>query len=201
MNLTNESIKSITSYRSGLRSAVRALWLGLISPEQFEGEMRSIINRRLNEAFDEGAKQFGVTPDEYTQQEWLFIANTINSEMGHVPGLANDVSMNSKANGGKLTPLLARMDNWIPRYNDVKNRAIAMIGSDVKLEWILGFTSQHCSTCVRLNGKVKRGSQWDSAGILPQNPPNPILECGGWRCQCSLQQTDKPMSRGPLPRR
>jgi hypothetical protein len=26
-----------------------------------------------------------------------------------------------------------------------------------------------------------------------------LLECGGWRCDCSLEDTDEPMTRGRFP--
>ena len=32
----------------------------------------------------------------------------------------------------------------------------------------------------------------------PQNPPNQMLDCGGWRCQCRLEKTDSP-SFGHIP--
>lgn len=192
---------SYSAYRTGLRSIVRGLWSGAISLGQFSDEMRGIINRRLTQAWDEGAAECGIKPDEYTIDEQSALGNAIRSELGYVTEFGLAIQADSQANGGKLQPFFSRVETWANRYNDYKNRAKTMSCQDQKLVWILGATEQHCRTCPRLNGKVKRASFWQSSGIRPQSPPNPSIECGGWRCQCRLELTNEPISKGPLPRR
>jgi hypothetical protein len=106
-------------------------------------------------------------------------------------GLANDPK-------AKLSDADGRLALWKARFDDVRNRAKMILGQDAKLEWIYGDT-EHCDTCARLNGVVKRASFWMSHGVLPQAPPNPRLKCGGWKCQCSLEPTDKRLTRGRMP--
>lgn len=192
---------SYNAYRTGLRSAVRGLWSGALSLEQFYGEMRTLINRRLSEAWDAGAAECGLKPDEYTIDEQIALGRAIRNELGYVTEFGLAINLDSKASGGKLEPFFKRVETWANRYNDVRNQAKVLACADQKLMWVLGATEQHCSTCPRLNGKVKRGSVWQASGIRPQNPPNDSIECGGWRCQCRLEVTDRPVSKGPLPRR
>lgn len=188
---------SINAYRSSLRSIVRGYWSGALSLDQFNDQMVGAINRRLSEAWDEGAAECGIRPDEYTVEEFRALGNAIHAELGHIPPFARDIGQNSKINGGKLGPHLAWVNLWVNRYRDMKNMAKTMACKDAKLIWIYGDT-QHCSTCLALHGKVKRASYWRER-VQPQQPPNSKLECGGWRCQCTLQPTDKPLSKGPLP--
>jgi len=190
---------SISTYRRNLRAAVRGLWTGAISADQFVGVMKADIDRNLTRAWDAGAKECGVKPDEYTDAEHLALAQAILKEQTFVEQFGADIQAGSKANKGKLTPLFRRVELWANRYNDIKNQAKALICKDKKLEWVYGDTV-HCSTCLALHGKIKRASQWQASGIQPQNPPNKNLECGGWKCQCTLRVTDKPVSKGPLPR-
>ena len=144
-NLTDESIvKTISTYKRSLRSNVRGLWSGVLSIEQFESAIRSTITRGINQAFAEGAKEFGIKPNEFSQEELAFINKTINDEMKFLPGLTFSIIENSKAEGGKLQPLLNRLENWSNRYLDVVNRARTMVGWDLKLMWHLGPTSKHC---------------------------------------------------------
>ncbi len=96
----------------------------------------------------------------------------------------------------RLRAASSRLPMWINRYTEVVNTAKTMACANQKLKWVLGDTD-HCNSCLSLSGKVKRGKFWLSSGILPQSRQ---LECGGFNCQCSLQQTDDPVSRGPLPR-
>lgn len=89
----------------------------------------------------------------------------------------------------------SRLPMWINRYNEVMNTAKLMAGENVKLMWVLGKT-EHCSSCLKLAGKVKRKREWLAAGIQPQSRS---LECGGFNCQCSLQPTSARASPGRLP--
>jgi hypothetical protein len=59
-----------------------------------------------------------------------------------------------------------------------------------------GFVVHNCNDCLKLEGKVKRASVWEASGIRPQSH---ALECRGYNCQCSLEETNEPLSRGPLP--
>ena len=89
----------------------------------------------------------------------------------------------------------SRIPMWTNRYTEVMNTAKVMAGGDRKLKWVLGPT-EHCSSCMKLAGKVKRGSMWVASGIQPQSRS---LECGGYNCQCSLQPTTDRASPGRLP--
>lgn len=189
----------IDNYRTTLRSAVRGYWSGAMDLDQFFETVRTAMNRRLTQAFEEGAAECGIKPDEFTPDEQLALGNAIADELSHVQSLAVAINQSSKLNKGKLTPLLGRVENWVSRYTDLKNLGKIMACKDQKLVWIYGDT-EHCDTCAKLHGKVKRASQWRASGIRPQHPPNPMLECQGWRCQCVLMSTDEPISKGPLPR-
>jgi hypothetical protein len=173
----------------------------VIDLNQFFDQARTVMNRRLSQAWDEGAAECDVLPDEFTVEEQIALGNAIRDELAQLPGFALRIDQNSKANDGKLGPLLERVDDlWVNRYNDFSNQAKVLSCKDEKLLWVLGPTEKHCRTCPRLNGKVKRGSTWEASGIRPQNPPNNSLECGGWNCLCELKPTDRAISKGPLPR-
>ena len=86
-----------------------------------------------------------------------------------------------------INAFINRAEIWANRYNDVVNRSI-VVTKEQKLLWVFGDTD-HCTTCEQLNGIVALSSIWEDLGVHPQNPPNDKLECGGWRCQCTLIPT------------
>ena len=96
----------------------------------------------------------------------------------------------------KLRTAMSRIPMWANRYREVMNTAKTMAGADRKLKWTLGPT-EHCESCSKLAGKVKRGSFWIASGIQPQSR---ALACGGWACQCFLSPTTERASPGRLPR-
>ena len=184
---------SVSSYQANLRSAVRGFYNGTLSQGQFTDAMESSIRRGLTRAWIEGAKVCGVKQDELTEDELDALQSAIESEFGYIDNFASGIEESEK-----LAALYSRLTKWTNRYTDIENRAKTMACADEKLEWELGAVERHCSTCPRLHGKVKRGSQWTKLGIHPQRPPNACLECGGWKCKCRLKRTDKPVSRGSL---
>jgi hypothetical protein len=192
-----EQSRRADSYRRNIRAATRALWLGAMDFDQFFAAMETAIRMGIPQAWHEGARECGVQPSELTSEERLAMQRAVLDELNYVTDFGLVIEAGSKANGGKLTPLMNRAALWVNRYKDITNRAKTMACGDQKLMWVLGKTKEHCASCLKLNGKVKRASQWDRAGIRPQHPD---LECGGWRCECSFEPTDEPMSKGPLPR-
>jgi len=145
----------------------------------------------------------GVQPSELTPEERLAMQSAIYSEINELDGFAVLIEQGSKANGGKLAPLLQRAELWAGRYDDVVNRAKLMAGKDQKLQWTINYTrvvKVNCPSCLKLSGKIKRASYWQREDVHPQQPPNPKLECEGWQCGCGLVPTDEPCTPGPLPK-
>lgn len=187
------------SMKLGIRSAVRGLWKGVFTTHQFVDAMVSTLDRRLTQAWREGASQCGIRPDEMTREEEVQLRTFINGQIAFLPGLASDIINGSKGQGDSLPKLMARSDLWARQYLTAKNKGAAMACADQKMEWVLGKTEKHCNTCSRLSGKVKRMSFW-AENVMPQGFPNSKLECLGGHCDCRLTPTTAPLSRGPLPK-
>ena len=185
-------------YLADLRSIAYGFWNGTFNQAAFQDLMFNAIDRWLTIAWQEGAKQVGILPDEITPTEQVKLMTVIFREYSFVPGLAAFIIQNSKANNGSRAVVYQRIATWANRYADVVNRAKAEAEKDPKLRWVVGPTSDSCRTCQRLNGKIKRASWWRD-NVMPQQPDNPNLECRGFRCLCSLEPTDEPMSRGRMP--
>lgn len=186
---------SEANYKKQIRAAVRGLWTGAFTFEDFDEIMKGTIRRGMTQAWIEGAKPCGITLEDLSDAESLALAQIISSQFDYIDGFRDFVDANSKVNKGKLGQGLARAELWINRYGEARNQAKAMACSDRKLKWqINAKCREHCKSCTRLNGKVKRGSYWQKT-IMPRSKN---LECGGWRCCCELIPTDDPISKGKL---
>jgi hypothetical protein len=188
----------IDAYRRAIRGAVRGFWSGVLDYGEFWDMMDTVTTDGLTNAWNEGARECGVLPDEMTQEERVELGRAIAYEKQWISGFAAAIEKNDKASGGQLEPLFQRAKIWIGRWEGVRAKAMAMACKDKKLKWIFG-DAQHCVSCEKLNGRVKRASYWNEKGILPRVHNAPYLACGGWLCRCTLVPTDEPMSKGPLP--
>lgn len=130
------------------------------------------------------------------EPEWQdMLDGIIADERSHIPDLAGWISETedkAKNIDEAWTKVHDRIDLWVNRYADVRNQAKIMTAEDKdKYEWVLGATEQHCVTCAGLNGIVATAKMWQDADVKPQSPPNGYLSCGGWKCDCSLEPTNK----------
>jgi hypothetical protein len=125
----------------------------------------------------------------------------VEGEQGYVEQLSRDI-IDAKIDEKPLDGLLSRVQLWANRWNDVYNAAQVTITAEFggKLQWHLGKTEQHCPSCAALDGIVAFATEWEASGVHPQGAPNDALECGGWRCDCSLVQTDRRRSPRALDR-
>lgn len=191
--------KNTGQYSRAIRAAVRGLWSGALSYEQFYDAMYTAIQYHVPLAWYAGAKACGILPNELTQAERVEMARSINYELQWIEGFAVAIQENSKADGGALQPLFTRSKIWIGRWEGIKSQAMAMACADKKLKWVQGPSEQGCKSCTKLNGKIKRASVWNEQGILPRVHGSEKLACRGFRCLCTLVPTDEPASKGPLP--
>ena len=194
-----ESKAAASKYESEIRFASSALWNGHINPTIFILRMFSITRRGLEDAFERGMKSVGIDPSDITPNERLQFGEWLTDEQTHIVSLANFIQNNRREFGGNWKKISNRIKLWGKRFRDIRNKSRTLGGLNAKLEWRLGLTEKNCKSCSRLNGKVKRASWWAENEVYPQNPPNDKLECKGWKCDCDLDPTDKPLTRGRMP--
>jgi len=182
-------------FRSAVHSAIYGLWNGALSEADFISMFEDTIDIGLRRAWREGMAQVGLDWEDRTMEEEMALSELIIEQWSHVPGVASWLSENSKAEGKLFRETKYREDMWVNAYQQAYNKALQMASNDPKMEWVLGATEQHCSDCSKYAGKVKRASYWQKIGAVPQSPS---LSCKGIHCDCRLEPTSKPLSRGYL---
>lgn len=165
-----------------------------ISQDAFIDGMAVVVQEQLTRAFREALRQNDMDPElvnDYGEGYGDELMTMILREFEFVDGYAADI-VAARAAGSGFEQFQTRAAIWANRYAEAVNRANELIAeaNGNNLMWVYGDT-EHCETCQALNGIVAPASTWMQLSIHPQEPPNDILECGGWRCQCRLEPTDK----------
>lgn len=194
------AVKTEAYYDRVLERGVRDLYNGRITADELLDTMIRLLDEQMRRAWNEGMRQNGLDPAQDMTDEWeTQLQGIIDGEFSHVEQFITDVET-ARDTGAPIDPLLSRAQLWAGRYADVVNQSIlATAEPKDKYEWIYGDT-QHCTTCEALNGLVASAAEWEQSGFRPQSPPNDMLECGGWRCQCRLEPTDRRRSPDVLTR-
>jgi hypothetical protein len=188
---------SLSSFKSSIYASSRGLWSGQLDSLSFADSIFSNLRRGYTQAFQEGAKQCGVLPDEITEVETEVLNGMIGDANQYVGGLADYISTHSKALGFSFEEIKPRLSLWVNRYEEVKAKAQGMACGDKKLKWLID-GGEHCRTCLKLNGRVHRASVWNSHNIAPRMITDK-LHCHGYNCKCRFEETKEPATRGRFP--
>lgn len=180
-------VKTPDYYARVMWEAVRELYAGDIEAYDFEEVMLRLISEQLRKAWNEGMRQLELDPEtDQTEEGEAYLQEIMASELDYVGQLAEDILAAAEKQTG-TEEFRARVDIWVGRYADTTTEAILFYSNkNQRLVWRFGATEKHCRTCEQLNGTVAFASEWETAGVQPQSPPNALLECGGWQCDCSL---------------
>jgi hypothetical protein len=190
--LAERGVKTAAYMSRVIDTLVRDLYNGVIESDEFNTELADLIENQFRRAFNEGMRNNGLDPAKDMTDEWeAEYQRMVTAQYEFIERFAKDILEGSEK-GQSKDEFMARADLWANQYESVVNEA-QLITADKKqkYKWTLGATEEHCSTCSRLNGIIAYAEEWEQAGFHPQRPPNELLECGGWRCDCSLEPTDK----------
>jgi hypothetical protein len=195
-----EFLKSIEQYDRQLWEYALALYRGGDAGE-FIDKFTAAITNQLTRAWNEGSRSVGVEPEDMSDEDRAYLKEIIDSEYEHVLDLGTAIeAAQDKTLEEFRQSFRSRIDLWVNRYTDTTNKAKVYFGDRTRLEWKLGETENHCDTCAALNGIVAFAFEWEQSGVKPQSPPNDVLACGGWQCDCRLEVTDKRRSPNALQR-
>lgn len=188
-----DALKTVDYYERALNRAVLDFYRGDSDAGEFIDEMIRLIEGQFERAWNEGSRAVGVDPKEHTEEDDAELQDRIDKEEDHVLDYAEAIEQ-ARINGDPLAPLQSRVQLWVNRYNEIVNDAKLWFSrASQRFEWIYGDT-QHCTTCLELNGIVATADAWNESGFQPQAAPNDMLECGGWKCQCRLELTKKELT-------
>lgn len=194
-------LKTVAGYRAALRAAGRGFWAGTFSYDEFIDAFVTAIDVHFPRAWGEGMKAVGLSyPEDATLEERNALDKLRINEKSYIDGFANAIEAASKANGGKLADVYARIEKWVVRYNGIKSQAMQMASNDPKLMFVRS-AADSCDDCIRLDGQVRRASVWRKLNIRPQSPRLACMKKakGVPVCKCKFLPTEAPVTRGKMP--
>jgi len=182
-------------YRYDLVQAARAFWDGG-SLDEWITEMDQVVQEGLWRAWLQGAASVGVEEGDLNEEEQARFGEIVNEQMSYIDAFGFFIQ-DLRQREQSFDAVLTRLELWANTYTEVVNEARVVAGRDTKLKWVLGpVKTEHCESCLKLEGRVYRASTWDKFDIRPQHP---LLTCGGWNCACTLRPTDEPCDKGRPP--
>ena len=173
----------LSGYEGDLQGLIQELLRGghRLSKSDFRRDMKGQIRDYAREGFRVAWEEGGGDVAEAKPDELGKIQDWTKEQQGFV----NDFSDWLTAKDSDLDAVPGRVAFWVAAFlsflNDIKTLAMG----DPMGEWEYGDT-EHCDTCLELNGQRHRVSWFTERGYYPRKP-GAELDCGGYRCQCQVK--------------
>jgi len=121
--------------------------------------------------------------DRMTIDEWI-AAQTIFA-LGLAQAMADAKQAEGDAKIKADAEVERRLAMWAAALMVLRVQGLASAQADMMVTWKYGET-EHCDTCLNLNGQQHRLSWFTDKGFIPREPGSATLKCGGYNCQCGL---------------
>lgn len=162
------------------------------SAEQHKAKLTALLGSIAWLAYQSGMERGGITDPakQMTAADNAYIAAWITGQAVFVPALADAIAeYQAMPPGDEKTAERERMENrialWVATLAVLIARGYASAQADKMGVWRYGDTD-HCDTCLGLNGKRARLSWFVENGYIPREPGSETLSCHGYRCKCTI---------------
>ena len=165
---------------------------GNLKRSSFTEQMRQAIIDDATLAYQEGMREGGSKDPEadYSSRDKKLVNGWIVTQASYINEFVDGAIAANKETGDARTKarndMMDRAQLWVDNLNALGNLGTASRKGDMMVGWSVGST-EHCPTCLGLNGKTAKLSWFVSRGLIPQMRGNPNLKCKGYKCQCKLK--------------
>ena len=166
---------------------------GNLKRSSFAEQMRQAIIDDATLAYQEGMREGGSRDPEsdYSSRDMKLVNGWIVTQASYINEFVDGAIAANKETGDARTKarndMMDRAQLWADNLNALGNLGTASRKGDMMVGWSVGPT-EHCPTCLGLNGKTAKLSWFVSRGLIPQMRGNPNLKCKGYKCQCKLKE-------------
>lgn len=145
--------------------------------------LRSVLTKHGRQATIEGLKTGGVEAEILEGDDLDTFLKWSAEQSGYVTNLTARI-WNS---GLTEAQIYSSVESWASKsLASAYQNGLMSADANGMYQWELGATEKHCDTCARLNKQVHRLKDWVARDLKPGSSK---LDCGGWRCDCSLSKT------------
>lgn len=186
------TIKSIAQvvreYRDELTNIVYDVFNGRSDATDMRRAHKALLKSHAEPVYIEGMNEGGLKEEDFDEDDLAQIEEDVGDWLGkqidEVNGFAKDTAAAAKDKDLRHA-ILDRLEMWVDSLRTLGDMGKAYALKSEKGEWRYGDT-EHCDTCLKLNGKVHRVSWFLDRGYIPGENGSETLDCKGFKCQCGI---------------
>lgn len=178
-----------TKYNDELTNAVFDVWNGHSSAIDLRRAHKAMLKDFAPQVYEEGLREGGFDDIDDEDQAVMdeMVGDWLGGQFEHINSFAKDVEA-IKGNKDERPKIIDRVAQWVDSLRSLGHLGKAYALKNERGQWVLGETEQHCETCLKLSKmKAHRLSWFTERGYIPRQNGSETLECGGWVCDCEIQ--------------
>jgi hypothetical protein len=180
----------VTQYYADMTALADMAYAGDIDEFEYRQEQERMTTAVLLALFLlAGGNQGTPAGAQFLEEQQAMIRDSTQALAGDLFDGRYSASENKTAEAARGS-LLSRLELWTFNMGAAFYigliTAVTALAAEPSYQWVLGRTEKHCSTCLEQNGQVRTRSEWAIWAADGVHPQGRGLECGGWRCDCSL---------------
>lgn len=149
--------------------------------------MRALVKTAVEDAYFSGLQEGGVSPDEMDAEDAQNIVQLDLTQQDYVKPFSDDVRKAARLGTAEAkNAIIGRIDLWAASIAAAGQAGLNSAKANEMVVWRLGETEEHCRTCAQLDGQRHRRKWFVDKNYLPRTP-GAAMDCGGWRCLCTLE--------------
>jgi hypothetical protein len=191
------AVKSVETladdYEVQITEAAADVFNGDSTSSTFAAKLRALIKRDAEDMYQQVLDDNAT--EEKSDDEQMVVDGWIADQLDFVDGFAEDVVKARRVNSpddytDRQAAIFARAATWAQSLTALAGKLNALMKENVMGTWKLGATEVHCEKCSWLDGQRHRLKWFTKQGYIPREPGSQTLTCGGWRCDCGIEDDD-----------
>lgn len=180
-------MKTIESVTRRFHADLRGLaTLGFVTEGSILADMRRLVKNAVEDAYFEGLKEGGISPDEMDVEDAQNIDQLNLTQQDYVTAFVRAIREAKGDRAAQRDILDNRIELWTA---SVAAAGMAGLNSAKRNEMVhfAGPDGQEsCVDCQRYKHEAHRRKWFQGRNLLPATPGS-ALDCGGWQCQHYLE--------------
>lgn len=153
---------------------------GSMQRVQWASAVRTMMRHNGRKAFVDGLEDGGISEPELSEEDTITINSLLQEQSQFVTALGK---LLFKEDGVSDPQAVQKPAMWFNKaIMPLYQAGLASADKNGLYEWAVGNT-EHCDTCLRLDGQRHRMRDYMRKGLMPQSD---LLDCKGYNCECRL---------------
>lgn len=146
---------------------------------------KALLRDYAEQVFIEGMNEGGTNETDIDDEDRSYIAEAIQDWLaGQLPHVNAFAAATALAIDAVLqAAILSRVEMWVNALRDFGSAGKAYAQANVKGQWVLGKTEEHCTDCLRYSQMKPHRLSWFLERKMPRSPD---LACKGFHCDCDI---------------